>query len=247
MKSKGKILIQALALAGMICLIHLGPVQASDVTVVSHGPLIDIHAENTPLIDVLKAISTETGIIMSAGVPMLETVDCDFMGFEINRAVQRLLAKHNYSHGILYDKGKDGRIVITEVQIFGGDPANTAAVETSGRALLAASPPENPFKHFKMGSFKNMVQDRQKILKSISVIPLENGIEGVLVKSVEAKSFFADLGISDGDIIKNINGSPIRSEKNLIDGLTSPPLPPMIRIEREDNNANIVPIYIKLN
>lgn len=239
-------LIKAIMISTLIGLIHFGVVSASNNLNVSvNENKIAVKSSGASLNDILTSISHKSGIIFTSSQPLPDPVDCDFKTDDIDEAVHRLLSKYKYSYAIFYKKDHEGKLIATEVEIAGAShQTKPFGKDRSGKLKMAASKPDAHIKQMQRDWATQECRNRKKLKKSILVTHNPNN-NGVMVTAVEKESFLNTIGIFKGDVLKNINGTPIRSKQDLIEQLT-PPLPAMLRIDRETENDLSDPIYIVL-
>jgi S1-C subfamily serine protease len=78
--------------------------------------------------------------------------------------------------------------------------------------------------------------------------PVPDDIGGIRLTRIPKESVLAQIGVEVGDIVRDVNGQPVKSTDDLLECLKNPPLGlPTIRIERLKSDGLIDPIYIELH
>ena len=95
-----------------------GIVRASSLSVNMRGSLIDLRAEQAPLIEILKAISEKAGIALYADDSMTDPVSLELNGVSLEKCLRRLLTHQNYT--LLFEKDDRGSVVPVEIRVVGG-------------------------------------------------------------------------------------------------------------------------------
>jgi len=219
--------------------------QDANLKIIVYDGLIDLYAANVKFDDLLDAISQKTGIEFSTEIELSDNVHCDFKKIEIETAIRNLIRNKGYDSAIFYLKDTNGNFVVTKVQIGIGDkkPVRQASkphVRASDDSIKTHS------NEFTNNWYKAQFKDTGKLLKQIDVEPLSDELKGIRLETVKSPSVFADLGLSQGDVITNINNQPVRTKDDLIKSLNPKLLPSWIRIERKNAQQQEDPIYIRL-
>lgn len=204
---------------------------------------IDIFAVHVKFNDLIEAISMKTGIVFSTEMELSNYIDCDFEEKEIETAIQDLIRKTGYDSAIFYSKNIDGNFVVTKVQIGVGDSKSVRRGNTSSAKALHGKVRSN---EFTQNQYKAQFKDAGKLLNRIHITPVDGEIIGIRLEKIERPSVFDDLGLSQGDVITNINDQSVQTKDDLIKFLNPKQLPSWIRIERKNANQLIDPIYIRL-
>jgi hypothetical protein len=81
----------------------------------------------------------------------------------------------------------------------------------------------------------------------VNSVPVPHELGGIRLTRIPKESVLARIGLNEGDIVRDVNGRPIKSTADLFAALEDPPVDPtMIRIERLNKNGLMDPIYIHL-
>ena len=227
-------------LAG-VYLVLVNYAEASSLNIEVQNSRIDIDAKQVPLIDLLKTISEKTEIIIESRDPLTELVSLNLKGASIEQCLRRLLGNRNYA--LTYKKTEDSQIIPASMHILGTGSVTLIKPEAS------PSPPEDPLKRVERKSFEQAFGDKNKLAKQISAQPVMNGSDewGIIITGVSSNSIFRTIGLSDGDIVRDVNGVRVDTAKEFIEALrVATQEQTMIRIERLKNNHEMDPIYIRL-
>lgn len=224
------------------CLLFLchGVTLASSLSLDVKDSLIDLKAEDVPLIDVLKAISGKTELLIKSWDKMTERISCKFKGLSLEKVIQQLLKNRNYA--LVYKKIGDDRSLLLELWIVSGSNSQSPPLPSGA---------ENPGKSYQKEWFKQEFEDENRLLKLISTSPsiLTPEGAGILITRVSEDSPFRKIGLKEGDRIYNVNGQPIATVQDFVKALKSvsstPQLLLMIGRSRSDNSTD--PIYITLD
>ena len=121
--------------------------QASSLELdVRSSGIIHIQAEEVPLIDILKAISDKTGMILKSGVDLTNAVTIDLKAISVENCIHRLLARRNYA--LIYKKTQDGKSVPIELRVVGSAPLRNMTLSSSQISDIDTGPPA-PDDHIK--------------------------------------------------------------------------------------------------
>ncbi len=210
---------------------------ASSLSLDVKNSLIDLRAEDAPLIDILKAISGKTGLSIKSGDTLVEPVSCEFKEISLENVIKQLLKNRSYAMG--YREVGDNRFVPSEVWIVsGGNFDNT----------IQPSPPEDSIKNYQKDWFRREFEDENRLSNQISASPSSMGpdVPAILITRISENSPFQKIGLKEGDVIHDVNGKPVSTTRDFIQILKSvstaeqPNL--MISLKRSDNSTN--PIYV---
>jgi hypothetical protein len=198
-----------------------GSAQGSSLSLVLLGTVIDLKADNIPLVDLLKAISLKTGLTVRAGNPMVEPVSARCSEIPLESCLKQLLGNKNY-------------VMVYKDQENGGSTLSELWLDFS----------ENG------GWFEKEFGDKGRLLGEISIKPItgDDPLErGIRVTGLASNSSFRKLGIQEGDLISNINGYPVQTGQDFVQALQSLSQDqPNLRIERRRSDNTIDPIYVDL-
>jgi hypothetical protein len=226
-----------LGLIFIFCNICQGAALGSSLSLVVKDSLVDLKAEDIPLIDVLKAISAKTELAIKSDETLTESILCDFKKTSLEEVIQQLLKNRNYV--MVYRERGNKPFLLSELWIVSGGNSHNP---------LLSSLPENHAKSYEKEWFKREFDDEDRLLKSISTSPsiLMPGSEGILITRVAEDSPFQKLGLKEGDRIHDVNGQPIATVTDFIQALKSVSSNPqsllMIGLRRSDNSSH--PIYV---
>ncbi|WP_333664953.1 PDZ domain-containing protein [Desulfobacter postgatei] len=217
--------------------------KTASVNIEVSAPLLDIHADQVPLIDILKAISDETGVVVETKDLLEDLVSVNLKGVTVESCLQRLLNKKNYA--LTYTKTGDDFVPV-RIMVYGGSALQR--FEAAPAELPQQQPQDDHMKNYQQSWFARVVEDSDKLVEQIAVEAIqESAIEmaHLRIQSVRPDSFFYLIGLRDGDQIQNVNGKPVKTARELIDTLQNIPgeTHGMIRIARANKN----PIYIELH
>ena len=249
----------------VICLVSVGTVHASSLSLNVRNSRIDIHAEQVPLIDILRTISDEAEIIIESRDPLTELVSLNLKRASIEQCLRRLLGNRNYA--LTYKKTGDNQIVPASMHIYGSGSVTLIRPEIKSEPLTLppedpfnrtdeikteppAPPPEDPLKRIERKSIEQALGDTNKLSKQITANFVSSGPEGSGIKltRVPKNSFFSEIGLNEGDIVQDVNGEQVETVEAFIEALeTASEEQTMIRIARIKNNNLMDPIYIELH
>ena len=230
-----KTFFPALFLACVVisCPIGHGMAQAFSFHLEVRDSLIDIQAEQVPLIDILKSISEKTGIVLKSGDSLTDAVTFHLKAASVEDCIGRLLAKRN--HVLLFKDIENNRSVPIEVQVFG-----TKALQTiSGQGFHAsklpfeadsnAPPPEDPVRRYQRAWFEREFKDENKLSSQISAKSINAPINdmpearGFRITKLAKNSVLREIGLKEGDIVADVNGQPVGTAEEFIQALRFPP------------------------
>jgi hypothetical protein len=221
-------------------------VQAAALNLDVRNSRIDIHAEQVPLIDILKTISGKADIVIRSRDPLTDRVSLNLKGVSIEQCLRRLLGNRNYA--LTYKKIEDNRIVPASMHIYG--TGSVTLIKPDIRPEPPLHPPEDPLKRIERKSFEKAIGDTNKLSKQIVANFVSRGPEGNGIKltKVPNDSFFGRIGLNDGDIVQDVNGEQVETTEDLIEAIQAVTEEQnMIRIARIKKNNLMDPIYIELH
>ena len=228
----------------LCCFVYSGSVMASTLSVTKKGQLLDIKANQVPIIDILKSISEKTGLIVETSDTLTEPVSVDLKGESFEECFRQLLGIRSYI--MTLSENEKNNSVPEKLLIFGNGSMTVIKYNM-------APPVDERIISYNKVEFKKFFVDSKKFDKQISSKPYlyeildnKNLDKGILITDVSLDSVFSEIGIRPGDIISNINGRPVNTTKELINQLSQPTEQAMIKIERRNNKGDIDPIYIQL-
>ena len=130
---------------------------------------------------------------------------------------------------------------------------------------------ESPFRRYEKDWFKQELENIDLISDEITMetserpllpegAPVPDGLSltsmpkdpsqpgGMGIKEIVAFSVFAQIGLKDGDVVRDVNGQMVETKEEFIKALQKASEDrQMIRIERTHENGMMNPIYIELN
>ena len=177
-----RLLLQILICSSVIILFSLQgynvtAAKTASVNIEVSAPLLDIHADQVPLIDILKAISDETGVVVETKDPLEDLVSVNLKGVTVEACLQRLLNQKNYA--LTYTKTGDDFIPV-RIMIYGGsalqrfEAAPTAPAQQQSKLGTEAQPPQNDhMKNYQKSWFTRTLEDRDKLARQIVVESIE--------------------------------------------------------------------------
>jgi len=233
------------------CLLGTRTVQASSLIVKVQDSLVDLQAEQVPLIKVIEAICEKTGIVLKSSDPMTEPVSVDFKGITLEKCLRRLLSKRSYA--LVTEQGADDEIIYVSLHILAaGSPAGNATsvpqkIPSGAIEQAAVQPPEDPSKRYERESFSQMFEDSKNLKKQISAQTLGTSSQGagILITKLSKESVLKQIGLDVGDTVNDVNGKPVSTADELIELVqTESQDRQVVRIERLRRNDVMDPIYI---
>lgn len=215
--------------------------KTASVNIEVRAPLLDIHADQVPLIDILKAISDETGVVVETKDPLEDLVSVNLKGVTVESCLQRLLNQKNYA--LTYTKRGDDFVPV-RIMVYGDSALQR--FEAAAAALPQPQPQDDHLKNCQKSWFARAVEDRDQLVEQIAVEAIEEsdtGMSSVRIQSVKPDSIFYLIGLRDGDQIRGVNGQTVKTAGELVDVLQDiiSETHSMIHIALADKN----PIYIK--
>jgi len=233
------------------CLLGTRTVQASSLIVKVQDSLVDLQAEQVPLIKVIEAICDKTGIVLKSSDPMTEPVSVDFKRITLEKCLRRLLSKRSYA--LVTEQGADDEIIYVSLHILAaGSPAGNATsvpqkIPSGAIEQAAVQPPEDPSKRYERESFSQMFEDSKNLKKQISAQTLGTSSQGagILITKLSKESVLKQIGLDVGDTVNDVNGKPVSTADELIELVqTESQDRQVVRIERLRRNDVMDPIYI---
>jgi len=239
----------------VFCLLCSGNGWSASLRVTVQDSLINVRAEQVPLIKVVEAICERTGIVLKSSDPMTEPVSVDFKGITLEKCLRRLLSKRSYA--LVTEQGADRQITNVSLHILaaGSAAGNATSVPQkipSGAIEQAAlQPPEDPSKRYERESFSQMFEDSKNLKKQISAQTLGSSPQGagILITKLSKESALKKIGLEVGDTVNDVNGKPVSTADELIETIQTESQnreQNMLRIERLRKNELMDPIYIEL-
>ncbi|MBC2711712.1 MAG: PDZ domain-containing protein [Desulfosarcina sp.] len=206
-----------------------------------------IEARQIPLIDILKAISQQAQIILVTSDSLEEPVSIFLQSQSLEDTIERLLAKRNFA--VFYNQSDDGTFSPSEIRVFGSKSPVTYLP-------AGTNPPghDDHMQHYSRDWYAKEFQQAEKLSRHITAIPVKNSSAepdplagGIEVKQVAENSVFSQIGLREGDLIRDVNGVPVDTTEAFLGALrVAPDQGSTIRIERLDIDNTINPIYIEL-
>lgn len=232
---------------------------------------VSVKATEVPLVDVLKAMEKKAGVVLKASPKLEGLISCDLVAATVEEALKKLLVDYNYA---LFQRQKV-KVSTLRPQNYllwiyekkrGGEQA-----AVSGK-VQPASAPSSPLpsggvemKTMSRADFRKDFDDSKVIIGQLEMQEQENISSsggGVLVRKIKAGSSLTKIGIVEGDLISDINGTTIRSVDDFAKALTPEAIGDkrVVRLERwtptdkpfVPTNINtpkdkiLVPIYINI-
>lgn len=172
------------------CHVWPGIAQASFMSLNVKDSLIQLKAEDTPLIDVLKAISEKTGLSIKFDNTMEERISCEFKGISLESVIRQLLNKRSYA--LAYRTTENNRFVPSELWIVS---------ENSYQSLMAPPLLEDNIKSYQKDWFKQALEDGGELQNMITIAPLTEKREhpGVSAAKVSEDPSFQKLDLKKDD------------------------------------------------
>ncbi len=208
--------------------------------------VIDIEAHDVLLIDILNAISAQTGLSLKLGKPLTETVTFDLKAVSLEEALKRLLVNQNYA--LSYRKTKDDRFLPEELRVVGVGTQRTFAVESRRVIADQVMPPDEPYqRRFDKTWFGQQFGRASTLSAQITATHFtEDSLDrGILITGIAPDSPLQKLGLRVGDLIQNVDGKAVSSAQEFLQILSSFQGDQPMRIERAHGTITS-PIYINL-
>lgn len=216
--------------------VSLGFAEEATLNLNVKGSTIELRAQNVPLLDILKAISDQTGISVIMDESMTEPISIDFK-VPIEECFQQLLKNRNYA--MIYNDRTDGHIGLSEIYVI----SSKSKVRYGGKSKS----PEDSIIRNKGDWFKREFGEGRALLHLISATPSNKSSdrEGIEITMVIGNSPFDKIGLEEGDVVVDVNGTPVSTAQEFVQALQSAPKErPNIRIDRRRSDGRTDPIYI---
>jgi len=210
---------------------------------------IDIQADKVPLIQILKILSEKTGLTLKTGDPLENSVSIELKSVSIEHCFQRLLANLNYA--IIYRKIDKNEFVPLEVRVFGRGSLQKVDSVTLEHPFAQGTPrpPTDPMKRYSPDWYEQQFGNPDKLLKEISVAARDEDSykRGFRITKISPESVFHKIGLTEGDIIQDVDGRQVNTLKEFVERLQhAHEGKTTVRIERYNKSNMIDPIYIEL-
>ena len=243
------------------CFAAVQSLYASTLNIEIQNSKIHVQADQVPLIDILTAVSEKTGISLKIGDSLEELVSFNIEAASIEDGIRRILSHRSYV--LLYEKLENRSFSPIEIRVFGSKTLK--AVTPLGpydNTQMAVSGPDDHIKRYPKRWFEKELENSGNISKKILAKPITDISKpitdisnrqdpmpgGIQVTMVAKDSIFSKIGIKQGDFIHDVNGSPVNTVEEFVDGIQlSSEDPPIIRIDRLNSNRETDPIYIELH
>lgn len=226
----------------LLCLWSLSTAKASEFNLQVQGPLLELHAEEAPLIDILTALSDNFGFLLKTGDPMTETVSLDLKGVTIEAGLKKLLGNRNYA--LTFTKNEASEIVPVSLFVFGESSLTVVAKPVS------EPPSPDPMKRFEREWFSRAFGEPENLQEQITAENTEDdyGQNVMRITRLSDPSVFRQIGLKEGDTIGDINGRRVKTSSEFIKAVQeSFNKESSIRIERTNESSQMDPIYIELH
>ena len=128
------------ACLGVICIVSASFVHAASLSLSVRNSRIDIHAEQVPLIDILRTISDQAEIVIESRDPLADLVSLNLKGASIEHCLRILLGSRNYA--LTYTKNEENQIVPASMRIYGS--GSVTLIKPGDAAETDAEPPDAP-------------------------------------------------------------------------------------------------------
>jgi len=213
-----------------------GYAEKSTLSIDIKDSIIELKAEKVPLMDILKAISDRTGISMILDESMTEPISTDFK-VSIEECFERLLKNKNFA--MIYNDKIDGQKGLSEIYVI--------SLGTKVRYGGRPDSPEDPMIRNAKDWFKREFGEGRALLHLVSATPPRGGLdrEGIEITMVSGNSPFRKIGLEEGDVVVDVNGTRVNTVQEFIQALQAASKErPNIRIDRRRSDGTIDPIYI---
>lgn len=234
----------------------LGTARAASLQLDIRNSLIVLKAKQTPIIDILKAVADRTGFIFETTDPLTELVSMDLEDMTLEECIRHLLANRNYS--LIFEKNKKDVLVLKSAYIIGGgsttkeQPRLGLSRQQSDMPVeipVDMPPQHDPVRKFEKDWLVKEFDDYKKLEKEIVTANKEEGPMGVGIRinKISRNSALRKIGLTEEDVIHDINGKSVQTTGEFIEALQSAlRSQEMIRIERTQESGRVEPIYIKV-
>ena len=236
---------------------------AAEITGREDGKMT-VRANGDRLEDVLNALEKNTGLVVKARPAMDDLVSCDLSTVSLEDVLKKLLAAYNYAlfqrKGAssldsrreyllwVYDKKLGGEAATLPVKPVAWPPAVMQSAESPNDGEYAAPVLQLLPRKDYANEFSKMDDVLQKadLEEALETTP---GTGGILVGAMEANSSLSGIGLATGDVIRDINGTPIRSVEDFLAAMKPEALGERtaLRIARYRDDKTFAPIYITLH
>lgn len=237
------------------------PVTASPFEIKFQNEKFTINAENIPIVEILKKISSYTGLKIITSTDIDEQISFRIENKSAEEVLKNLLK--NYNFALLFVKNQ-GSIVLDSVNIMGSKESayltKNNNVSENVQNNFSNMKPDLVQNIFNKNWFKNKMTDTQKLSAQVTaetvadshasnkIDEIENqNRSGIRLTKVVENSIFYNIGFRKNDIVKDINGNAVTSASNFINLLKMNADKEIIRIERYKEDDLIDHIYIELN
>ena len=187
-----------------------GFAEKSTLSLNVNDSMIELKAENIPLVDILKAISDRTGISMILDDSMTEPISIDFK-VPIEECFQRLLKNKNYA--MIYNDGIDGQRGLLEIYVI----SSGSKVKYGGKS----GSPEDSIIRDNKDWFNRQFGEGRALLHLISATPSNRSSDraGIEITMVPGNSPFHKIGLEEGDVVVDVNGTGVNTVQEFIQAL----------------------------
>ncbi len=236
-KKKGLIIFFSCLIA--LAAAHYAFAEKSTLSLNLKDSMIELKAEKVPLLDILSAISDRTGISMILDESMTEPISIDFR-VSIEECFQRLLKNKNYA--MIYNDGIDGHRGLLEIYVI-----SSGSKVKYGRK---SGSPEDSIVRDNKDWFNRQFGEGRALFHLISATPSRGDYDraGIEITMVPGNSPFHKIGLEEGDVVVDVNGTRVNTVQEFIQALQSTAKErPNIRIDRRRSDGTTDPIYIDVN
>ncbi len=236
----------AVLLVAIVCILPWGTARANGLSIAVRDSGLDIESRETALVVILRTLAEKTGLSLSLAKPLTEPLSCDLREVTLEEAVRRLLAGHN--HALTYRKTPAGRFLPERLIVVGTDPSRQPS-STGGAATAGAPPaPEGPHPNIslKLAWFREQFNGEERLSGHLAATFFYDaaGTGGILITDIAEGSPLRQIGLSAGDVIRNVNGKAVTSAREFLQHLGS--LPAAVNFARIERDGKAPPLYLYL-
>ena len=242
---------QIAAATAILFFAGFSPACASSLQVELVAGNLQIKAVDVPLAEGLRSVDSKTPLLLKTpSIALSEAISTEMAGVSLQAALQQILAGWNY---VLFHKktglGETGEYLLWVYEKKNGQH-NTGSVAPKPAIQVPGYTPPPPI-NMSRAAYKKLFSDAREVEGQITAEPpldAPSEFSGIMVFDVKPNSAVADLGIADGDLITDVNGTPIRSSANFAKMLHPQALGerPLVMIQRTRADQTTAPIYIYL-
>ena len=223
---------------------------ASRIDIRINDNAVEVLADDALFIDVLKKLADKIGFDLIIKDTVDEGVTLDLKSENLEACLERLLARRNYI--LTFRQLKDNSMAPKELVLIGTKAPTIYRARTHNKDVADSHMNQADRKWYETyfsdpDTLLKQIDAQQVNITSETASPFGSGIQ---ITRVSEDSAFSQIGIKSGDRILAVNGMPVTSRDELIKALlhiTTDMNPPIIQIERLDDNGQLDPVYVQIN